>query len=170
MLPVLNGFEVTNGFALRHIRTPILLLTGRDAPKDVVQGLDAAPMTTGRSRLNFEVLLRANPRAHASSAGEAQPRRALPTFCWTPKSERRCAREIPRLDPHRIFHSRVPHAGPGRVISRDRLIERVWPDREISETTWTFSSGISVQGGPAGTAAAGAYREGFRYSLKEGAH
>lgn len=41
MLPEIDGFEITRRLRLQHIRTPILLLTGRDAPQDVVRGLDA---------------------------------------------------------------------------------------------------------------------------------
>lgn len=41
MLPFLDGFEVTKRLRLQSIRTPILLLTARDAPEDVVRGLDA---------------------------------------------------------------------------------------------------------------------------------
>jgi two-component system, OmpR family, copper resistance phosphate regulon response regulator CusR len=41
MLPVLNGFEVTKRLRLQNLRTPILLLTARDAPEDIVKGLDA---------------------------------------------------------------------------------------------------------------------------------
>ena len=41
MLPVLNGFDVTKRLRLQNIRTPILLLTGRDAPGDVVKPYEA---------------------------------------------------------------------------------------------------------------------------------
>jgi len=91
MLPVLNGFEVTKRLRMRHIRTPILLLTGRDAPKDVVQGLDAGADDYLTKRLNSKCSWRESARARGLRPARAQPRRALPTFCWTPKSERRCA-------------------------------------------------------------------------------
>src|SRR5512142_1099139 len=41
MLPVLNGFEVMKRLRMQNVRTPILLLTARDAPDDIVKGLDA---------------------------------------------------------------------------------------------------------------------------------
>src|SRR5580700_1714408 len=41
MLPFLNGFEVTRRLRTHNIKTPIVLLTGRDAARDVVRGLDA---------------------------------------------------------------------------------------------------------------------------------
>jgi DNA-binding response OmpR family regulator len=41
MLPVLDGFEVANRLRLEKVRTPILLLTARDASQDIVKGLDA---------------------------------------------------------------------------------------------------------------------------------
>ena len=46
MLPVLNGFEVTRRLRLQNVRTPILLLTARDAPEDIVKGLDAGALMT----------------------------------------------------------------------------------------------------------------------------
>jgi DNA-binding response OmpR family regulator len=44
MLPRMDGLEVTKRLRLQKVRTPILLLTGRDASEDVVKGL--ARMTT----------------------------------------------------------------------------------------------------------------------------
>src|SRR5512139_2532755 len=41
MMPFLDGFEVTRRLRRQNVRTPILLLTARDAPEDVVRGLDA---------------------------------------------------------------------------------------------------------------------------------
>jgi DNA-binding response OmpR family regulator len=38
MLPLMNGFEVTRRLRAQSITTPVLLLTARDTPQDVVQG------------------------------------------------------------------------------------------------------------------------------------
>src|SRR5580698_6331370 len=67
MLPVLNGFEVTKRLRLQNIRTPILLLTGRDASGDVVNGLDAGADDYLTKPFDFEVLL-ARIRARTRSA------------------------------------------------------------------------------------------------------
>jgi len=41
MLPGIDGFEVTRQLRDRRIRTPVLMLTGRDAVDDRVRGLEA---------------------------------------------------------------------------------------------------------------------------------
>ena len=41
MLPFMDGLEVTRKLRRQNIRTPILLLTARDAPEEVVRGLDS---------------------------------------------------------------------------------------------------------------------------------
>ena len=41
MMPFMDGLEVTRRLRLDKISTPILLLTARDAPEDVVEGLEA---------------------------------------------------------------------------------------------------------------------------------
>jgi DNA-binding response OmpR family regulator len=40
MLPGIDGFEFTRRLRLRGDRTPVLMLTARDAPADIVRGLD----------------------------------------------------------------------------------------------------------------------------------
>ena len=57
MLPGLNGFEVTKRLRMQRIRTPIVLLTARDAPEDVVKGLDAGADDYLTKPFDFEVLL-----------------------------------------------------------------------------------------------------------------
>src|SRR5882724_7224776 len=67
MLPVLNGFEVTKRLRVQKIRTPILLLTARDSPEDIVNGLDAGADDYLTKPFEFEVLL-ARIRARTRSA------------------------------------------------------------------------------------------------------
>src|SRR6266702_6978843 len=57
MLPGLNGFDVTRRLRLQKVRTPILLLTARDAPEDIVKGLDAGADDYLTKPFDFEVLL-----------------------------------------------------------------------------------------------------------------
>ena len=57
MLPSLDGLEVTRRLRAGAIGTPILLLTGRDAPQDIVRGLDAGADDYLTKPFSFEVLL-----------------------------------------------------------------------------------------------------------------
>ena len=42
----MDGFELAQKLRDKGFETPILMLTARDAFKDIVTGLDAAPTTT----------------------------------------------------------------------------------------------------------------------------
>jgi len=46
MLPGLDGLTIVRRLRQNRIGTPILLLTARDTPDDVISGLDAGAMTT----------------------------------------------------------------------------------------------------------------------------
>jgi DNA-binding response OmpR family regulator len=45
MMPFMDGLQVTRSLRRQKILTPILLLTGRDAPEEIVSGLEQAPTT-----------------------------------------------------------------------------------------------------------------------------
>src|SRR5215213_7835080 len=57
MLPGLDGFSIVKRLRLRHIATPILLLTARDTPDDVITGLDAGADDYLTKPFSFQVLL-----------------------------------------------------------------------------------------------------------------
>ena len=44
MMPFMDGLQVTRRLRAENISTPILLLTGRDAPEEIVSGLDEEPI------------------------------------------------------------------------------------------------------------------------------
>src|SRR4029077_4076166 len=56
MMPLLDGFDVTRRLRRLDIHTPILLLTARDAPEDVVQGLEAGADDYLTKPFSFDVL------------------------------------------------------------------------------------------------------------------
>jgi DNA-binding response OmpR family regulator len=68
MLPVLSGFEITKRLRAEDIRTPVLLLTARDAPLDVVRGFEAGADDYLTKPFSFDVLL-ARLRARTRSTG-----------------------------------------------------------------------------------------------------
>jgi len=57
MLPYLNGLDVTRTLRAESVGTPILLLTARDAPEDIVAGLDAGADDYLTKPFSFDVLL-----------------------------------------------------------------------------------------------------------------
>ncbi|HEX3892487.1 MAG TPA: response regulator transcription factor [Terracidiphilus sp.] len=134
MLPVLNGFEVTKRLRMQSIRTPILLLTGRDAPEDIVQGLDAGADDYLTKPFNFDVLLaRIRARTRSATGKHAGQLRFADLYLDVEKHE--AVRAGQRLDLTRTEFSILETLmrGAGRVIPRSRMIDLVWGDREVSE-------------------------------------
>jgi DNA-binding response OmpR family regulator len=131
MLPFLDGLEVTRRLRRAHVRTPILLLTGRDAPEDIVRGLDAGADDYLTKPFSFEVLL-ARIRARTRPAEHGQPLR-FGDLMLDPDLH-----EVSRGS-QKISLTRTEFAileclmrSSGRVVSRDRLIQDVWADRDVT--------------------------------------
>src|SRR5437660_871513 len=57
MLPGMDGFTIVRRLRAQQVRTPILLLTARDANEDIVTGLDAGADDYLTKPFSFEVLL-----------------------------------------------------------------------------------------------------------------
>lgn len=134
MLPVLNGFEVTKRLRLQKVRTPILLLTGRDSPEDVVKGLDAGADDYLTKPFDFEVLLaRIRARTRSAAGKNIGQSRFADLFLDSEKHE--ATRGGRRLELTRtefaILECLIRAAG--RVVPRARIIELVWGDREVTD-------------------------------------
>lgn len=134
MLPGLNGFEVTKRLRLQKVRTPILLLTARDAPEDIVKGLDAGADDYLTKPFDFEVLLaRIRARTRTVAGTKSAQLRFADLFLDTEKHEAvRCG---VRLDLTQTEFSILEclMRSAGRVVMRSRIMEQVWEDRDISE-------------------------------------
>ena len=134
MMPVLNGFEVTKRLRMQSVRTPILLLTARDAPEDVVEGLDAGADDYLTKPFEFEVLLaRIRARTRTASGRQTAKMRFADLFLDAERHE--VVRDGQRLDLTRTEFSILEclMRASGRVVTRDRIIELVWGDKEISD-------------------------------------
>jgi len=134
MLPILNGFEVTRRLRLQNVRTPILLLTARDAPEDVVKGLDAGADDYLTKPFDFEVLLaRVRARTRSSAGKNTAQMRFADLFLDAEKRE--AVRAGMRLELTRTEFSILEclMRSAGRVVTRNRMIELVWGDRDVTE-------------------------------------
>ncbi len=131
MLPFLDGLEVTRRLRRAHIRTPIVLLTARDAPEDVVRGLDAGADDYLTKPFSFDVLL-ARIRARTRPATEGQRLRfADLQLDLGTREASRAGRAIALTRTEFAILESLLRAG-GRVVTRDRLVEDVWGDRDVS--------------------------------------
>lgn len=132
MMPFMDGLQVTRALRSQHIATPILLLTGRDAPEEIVRGLDAGADDYLTKPFSFEVLLaRIRARTRKPDQKNSQLRFA---DLMLDLGERRAWRGTRVLNLTRTEFAVLEcllRSAP-RVVSRDRLIETVWNDREVS--------------------------------------
>lgn len=126
MLPLLDGVEFTRRLRAEGTATPILMLTGRDAPQDVVRGLDAGADDYLTKPFSFDVLLarlRARTRAHAGG-GPMQRYADLSINSETHEVWR--GYSALNLTPTEFAILDCLMKSAGRIVTRRRLIDTVW--------------------------------------------
>ena len=127
-MPVLDGIEVCKRLRLAGDRTPVLMLTARDAVDDRVAGLDAGAddyLVKPFALQEFFARLRAIMR-RASPAGEGQTLRfadlALDQRTYeVHRGERKI--DLTRTE-YRLLELLLEH--PKQVLERSTIFERVW--------------------------------------------
>ena len=137
MLPGLDGFSIVRRLRANGNVSPILLLTARDSPDDIVTGLDAGADDYLTKPFSLKVL-------HARLRALARRRETGPQTCY------QVGDLLLNLDAHLVTRngSTVPLTrtefmlvealirNHGRVITRERLIESVWgSEREVENNT-----------------------------------
>jgi DNA-binding response OmpR family regulator len=137
MLPELDGLSIVRRFRQDGGDTPILLLTARDAPEDIIGGLNAGADDYLTKPFSFKIL-EARLRALARRK-RVDPRTQLKIddLVLDPATH-----EVRRADSV-IFLSRTEFVlldmlirNAGRVMTRARLIEAVWGhDRDVQNNT-----------------------------------
>lgn len=127
MLPVMSGFEVARRLRKRGCPTPILMLTARDAPPDIVTGLDTGADDYLIKPFSFEELL---ARVRAVARRGPIPRPA--TFQVDNLKLNPASHEVWRgkrkltLTPREFQLLELLMRRAGNVLSRDAIIEGVW--------------------------------------------
>ena len=137
MMPKLSGYELARRLRGEKVRTPILMLTARDAVPDVVRGLDLGADDYMTKPFSFDELV-ARLRAVKRRALAAQdPSLRVGDLVLDPSS-REVLRGEDRLSLTRTEYNLLERLmyRAGKVVSRRALIEAVWGfDREIEENT-----------------------------------
>ena len=131
MLPFMDGLEVTRRLRRQHITTPILLLTARDAPEDIVRGLDAGADDYLTKPFSFDVLL-ARIRARTRRAAQGQRLRFGELVLDTGTREAWRGKRQVSLTRTEFAILECLLRASGRIVPRDRLIEEVWADRDVT--------------------------------------
>ena len=128
MLPNMSGLEVTLRLRRLGVRTPILLLTARDAVEDRVAGLDAGADDYLVKPFAFdELLARARAilrRHHDPGAGTVMRVEDL-TLDLLRREARRGARVI-ELTARELALLEYLMRNAGLVLSRAQILDRVW--------------------------------------------
>jgi DNA-binding response OmpR family regulator len=132
MLPFMDGLEVTKRLRRENIQTPILLLTARDAPEDVVRGLDSGADDYLTKPFSFDVLLaRIRVRTRAAGARGHCLRFADLLLDLEKREAWRGRRQITLTRTEFSILECLMRAS-GRVVPRDNLIDEVWGDRDVT--------------------------------------
>jgi DNA-binding response OmpR family regulator len=127
MLPRLDGLQLTAQIRREGNSTPILLLTAKDTPEDIVRGLDAGADDYLTKPFRFDVLL-ARLRALTRRGGarrEEVLRFGDIELDRLAHKARRDKRDLP-LTPREFGLLEYFLLNPGRVVRRTELLERVW--------------------------------------------
>jgi DNA-binding response OmpR family regulator len=132
MMPFMGGLQVTRLLRRQNILTPILLLTARDAPEEVVRGLEAGADDYLTKPFSFDVLLaRIRVRTRRVDQKNSQLRFADLVLDLAEHKSWRGKREMSLTRTEFAILECLLRAA-GRVVTRDRLIDTVWNDREVS--------------------------------------
>jgi len=137
MLPGFDGVEVVRRLRARGDKTPVLMLTARDAARDIVTSLDAGADDYLVKPFAFAVLLarvralgRRGPAAHqvVFQVGDL-------TFDSATRAVTRAGQlvSLTRTE-HSLLEHLLRHAG--RVVTRGAIIEHLWgSDRSVEDNT-----------------------------------
>ncbi len=137
MLPGLDGFSIARRLRESRNRTPILMLTARDADQDVINGLNLGADDYLTKPFSFEILL-----ARIRAVGRRGP---IPQSVILQVGDLKLdetTREVTR-GKRRINLTRTEYSllllllrNGGRVVTRDSIIDKVWGyDAEIESNT-----------------------------------
>ena len=137
MLPGMDGLAVARKLRERGNQTPVLMLTARDAPADIVNGLNSGADDYLTKPFSLDILF---ARLRAVSRREAIPR---PT-CLQIADVRLdpASRQVTRggealsLTPREYNLIELLMRNPGRAISRESILESVWGfGSDVTENT-----------------------------------
>ena len=137
MLPGMDGFSIVRRLRAARNATPILLLTARDAPDDIVTGLDAGADDYLTKPFSFKILLARLRALSRRKNVEPSTKLQMSDLVLDPATRevKRCGSPIPLTRTEFVLLEMLMR-NPGRVITRDRMIQAVWGyERDIENNT-----------------------------------
>jgi DNA-binding response OmpR family regulator len=152
MLPGTDGFAIVRALREAQRYTPVLLLTARSRPEDILEGLEAGaddylpkPFDLNILLVRIKSLLRRTAwqatQPSASDVSDAAAEIQLPdTYAFNHRTIRFDALEL--IAPNRITHLTIMEADllryltdrEGQIVSRKDILEQVWRVHEDTDT------------------------------------
>lgn len=142
MLPGTDGFDIARRLRAAQRYTPILMLTARSRPEDVLEGLEAGADDYLPKPFELSILLariKSLLRRTAWQEEQAAPA-ASDTYTFNRRTIRFDALEL--IAPNRVTHLTVMEADllrylterEGQIVSRKDILEQVWRVHEDTDT------------------------------------
>jgi DNA-binding response OmpR family regulator len=155
MLPGTDGFEIVRTLREQQNFTPVLLLTARSRPEDVLEGIEAGaddylskPFDLNILLVRIKSLLRrtawqrnqAVVSNEAPASETAEPSGPPPEYAFNHRTIR--FDELELIAPNRTTHLTVMEADllryfterEGQIVSRKEILEQVWRVHEDTDT------------------------------------
>ena len=129
MMPLKNGFEVCRELRKEGVKTPVLMLTARDAVEDRIFGLDYGADDYLTKPFEFGELL-ARLRALLRRSGEIRPPKIVIEdleIDTTAQTVRRGGREISLTTKEYTLLEFLARE-KGKVVGREEIAEHVWDE------------------------------------------
>ena len=149
MLPGADGFTIVRALREAQHYTPVLMLTARSRPEDILEGLEAGaddylpkPFDLNILLVRIKSLLRrtAWQRTQASEPIESEPTGPPTEYAFNHRTIRFDTLEL--VAPNRITHLTLMEADllryfterEGQIVSRKQILEEVWRVHEDTDT------------------------------------
>jgi DNA-binding response OmpR family regulator len=146
MLPGTGGFAIARALRDAQRYTPILMLTARSRPEDVLEGLEAGADDYLPKPFELSILLARIKSLLRRTAWQKQEKEALPsevasdTYSFNSRTIRFDALEL--IAPNRLTHLTVMEADllrylterEGQIVPRKDILEQVWRVHEDTDT------------------------------------
>lgn len=137
MLPGLDGFSLVRKLRQAKVATPVLLLTAKDDPEDIVQGLDAGADDYLTKPFSFKVLMARLRALVRRKAIDPTQNLIVADLVLDPASRevRRAGVAVPLTRTEfKVLEFLMRHSG--RVMTFERLLEAVWGmDSDVEKNT-----------------------------------
>ena len=127
MLPGMNGYEVCRALRNDDNKTPILMLTARDAERDIVEGLDTGADDYLAKPFSFDVLLARIRALLRRPNGKLEEILQVGDLKLDPSSKKvtRASQEI-SLTAKEYGVLEYLMRNKGKVLSKEQIISHVW--------------------------------------------